>query len=232
VKLDQKTKLQNLDDTATSKKTMMCRDDKLCYFSFVRSFTMRGVFLSFRLLALIALAILLALVPARAASQERRADANSCSESWDTVRTPKKKAKNAPNVAAGSAACVELAASALDVQEYLQAYARGQHWIFADENVGEDSWSFSIPLSREQLLGDTKPSPERVEWRSGIAMIQVRSTSLPNGLTRTIIRGRFRGYGEAADQFAMKREYWELASNGSFEAALASALKTRFKQNP
>jgi hypothetical protein len=128
-------------------------------------------------------------------------------------------------------ACIELSFSPLEVQEYLQAYARKEHWTIIDEHMTEDSWSFSVARSKEELLAaTTAPSNSvRVDWRSGIALVQVSSTKLPDGFTRTIIRAGFRGYGESADQFAMQKEYFELVSNGSFEASVVSALRAHFQ---
>jgi hypothetical protein len=159
--------------------------------------------------------------------------ARPCASSWNTSapRAKKKPPKNAPRELQESPACIELSASALDIQEYLQFGFRNQHWTIVEERVTEDSWMFSLAMSKDDLLGATKAasSSVRVEWRRGMAFVQISSSALADGFTRTVVRARFRGYGEAADKFAPQREHWELESNGTLEASIVSTLKARFK---
>ncbi len=86
-------------------------------------------------------------------------------------------------------------------------------------------------MSKDDLVGATKAllNSEKVQWQSGTAQVQIISATLADGFTRTIVRARFRGYGEATDKFAPKREYWELESNGTLEASIVSTLMARFK---
>jgi hypothetical protein len=159
--------------------------------------------------------------------------ARPCASSWNTSapRTKKKPPKNAPRELPDRPACIELSASALDIQEYLQFKVRNQHWTIVEEHVTEDSWMFSLAMSKDDLLGATRAasSSVKVEWRRGVAFVQISSSALADGFTRTVVRARFRGYGEAADKFAPQREHWELESNGSLEASIVSTLKDRFK---
>ena len=143
----------------------------------------------------------------------------------------RKPPKNAPKGVQDSPACIELSASPFDIQEYLQSFSRDQHWTILEEHVTEESWIFSLTVNKDELLGSTKElsNSEKVQWRSGIALVQISSAALADGFTRTIVRARFRGYGEAADKFAPQREYWELESNGTFEASIVSTLMARFK---
>jgi hypothetical protein len=127
-----------------------------------------------------------------------------------------------------------LSLSPLEIQEYLQSHARSQNWKIFEEHLAEDSWTFSLVLSKEELLASTRADsrPNRVEWRSGTALVQISSVQLADNFTRSVVHASFRGYGDNADQFAAQKEYWELASSGSFEAAVASALKAHFTSTP
>lgn len=154
-----------------------------------------------------------------------------CPANWAVQsgkKTPGKKAKaSAPKA---SAACIEVAAEALEIQEYLQSLGRKEKWALSDEHLTEDSWVFSRDLSKQELLGATKRNSNsaRVEWTAGTATVNVSSTVLPDGFTRTVIDASFRGYGTDADQFAPQKEYWDLESNGNLEQTLTSALKSHF----
>ena len=89
-------------------------------------------------------------------------------------------------------------------------------------------------VTKDELVGSTKAgsNSEKVQWRSGMALVQISSVTLADGFTRTVVRARFRGYGEAADKFAQQRGYWDLESNGTLEESIVSTIKTRFKGAP
>ena len=188
-----------------------------------------------RLWSMLFLFAILLVKPVASSAQAPQATgpARPCASSWNTSapRAKKKPPKNAPQELQESPACIELSASALDIQEYLQFGFRNQHWTIVEERVTEDSWMFSLAMSKDDLLGATKAasSSVRVEWRRGMAFVQISSSALADGFTRTVVRARFRGYGEAADKFAPQREHWELESNGTLEASIVSTLKARFK---
>ncbi|HKV63104.1 MAG TPA: hypothetical protein VJO16_14410 [Candidatus Acidoferrum sp.] len=93
-----------------------------------------------------------------------------------------------------------------------------------------DSWTFSLELGGDDLLQDTTEDSKkkRVDWDAGTVRVHVNSARLADGYTRTIIRASFRGYGRNEDQFAMKKEYWELESNNNLENSLVSALQAHF----
>jgi hypothetical protein len=160
-----------------------------------------------------------------------------CPDSWNDSgpNARKSRPKNSKReVRPEAGACVELAVSALEIQEYLQSHARDEQWKITGDQMTEDSWTFSLDLSREDLLRDTTEDAKkkRVDWDAGTVRVYVNSARLPDGYTRTIIRANFRGYGRNEDQFAMKREYWELESNNNFENSLVSALRTHFGAVP
>lgn len=128
-------------------------------------------------------------------------------------------------------ACLEVHASSLEVQEHLQAFVREQRWGVGDEDISEDVWSFSMQLSKQQLLSYTKldATTERVNWRNGKASVFIQTTELNDGYTRTVVRAYFDGFGESKDDiYAMKRDSWKLPSNGSLEATLVGALHAHF----
>jgi hypothetical protein len=96
--------------------------------------------------------------------------------------------------------------------------------------MSEDSWAFSRELNKKELLAAITPRPEKdvANWTNGIALVHVSSTVLADGFVRTIIRIRFRGYGEALDTFAPQQAYWDLESNNSVEQSIVAAIHAHF----
>jgi hypothetical protein len=157
---------------------------------------------------------------------------NSCSIEQDSAVSHKKKSpQNASDEAREETfACIELAVSPLDIQEYLQAVVRKQPWRIFDEHLTEDSWVFSRDLNRDELLHATKRNAvaDKVDWTKGVVFIHVNTNQLRDGIARTIIRAEFRGYGQSSDHFAVQREYWKLESNLTLENSLVAALADHF----
>jgi len=160
--------------------------------------------------------------------------ARPCGEGWDSAgpwakKKPRKHGKEEPQNKAG--ACIELSFSQLEIQEYLQSYARSQQWKISQEQVTEDSWTISRELSKEELLGATKRNSgmARVTWTAGVVHLHISTAQMAEGYARTLIRASFRGYGQNADQFALPREYWDLESNNNLETSITSALQAHFK---
>lgn len=155
----------------------------------------------------------------------------SCPDSWNDTSHGKKassgKKKSAPR---RSGACIELAVSPLDVQEHLQSYSRHENWGITDDQLTQDSWTFSLELTKEELLRDTvaESNPKRVQWTSGSVRVLITTFQLPDGFARTTVRAMFRGYGKADDQFAPQKEFWDLESSNAFEAGIVSELRRRF----
>jgi hypothetical protein len=149
-------------------------------------------------------------------------------------KNAKKKKKGAQTERAAGGACLEIHAPALEVQERLQALVRELRWRVGDEEISESLWTFSIGLTAEELLGYAKPDStmERMEWRSGKALVLVRTTELGDGYTRTVVSTHFEGYGELNDALATQRTSWVLGSNGKLEAGLISGLQARFGAKP
>lgn len=181
---------------------------------------------------------LLALILPTSAQQSTRSEATvrPCKvtgQEADAEKKPaKRKKKNAVQAETNSGnACLEVHSTSLDVQEHLQSFARDQKWRVGNEAVGESFWSFSMTLKQEDLLGYTKAdsATERVQWRSGRAVVLVKTTELGDGYTRTTVSTRFEGFGESDDKFAMKRASWTLSSNGRLESTLIGALQTHFR---
>jgi hypothetical protein len=119
-----------------------------------------------------------------------KSSVRACPDSWnDGVRRGKKspparKKKIAPKQ---SGACIELAFSPLDIQEYLQSYARQKHWLISDDQLNEDSWTFSLDIDHDELLRDTLPdaSQKGVEWKQGAVRVHINTLLLPDGFART-----------------------------------------------
>jgi hypothetical protein len=157
----------------------------------------------------------------------------SCADSWSDSSSNAKKSRpksSTKETQQKTGACIELAFSALEIQEYLQSYARTQQWKISDDRVNEDSWTFSLELDKDKLLRDTTEDSRNsgVEWTGGSVRVHVNTAQLPDGYSRTIVRASFRGYGRSADQFAIQKEYWQLDSNNNFESAMVSALRSHF----
>lgn len=157
----------------------------------------------------------------------------ACADSWNDSATHKKKSRqkgSKKGALQGSGACVELAFSTLQIQEYLQAYARAQQWKLGPDQISEDSWTFSLDLERDELLRETAEEARNkgVEWTGGTVRVHVNTAQLPDGYTRTTVRAIFRGYGRNLDQFAVQKEYWELQSNNNLENSIVSALQNHF----
>jgi hypothetical protein len=156
-----------------------------------------------------------------------------CADSWNDSDSNAK--KNRPKnlrkeTHQKTGACIELAFSTLEIQEYLQSFARTQQWKINDDQVNEDSWIFSMELNKDELMRDTTEDSKnrRVEWTGGIVRVHVNTVPVPDGYSRTIVRASFRGYGRSADQFAPQKEYWQLESNNNFENSIVSALRSHF----
>jgi hypothetical protein len=160
--------------------------------------------------------------------------ARSCTEGWDSAGpgAKKKRPKHAKEELQNKAgACIELAFSPLEIQEYVQSYARSQQWKITQERVTEDSWTISRELSKEELLDATKRNmgTARISWTAGVVLLHISTVQVADGFARTLIRASFRGYGQNGDQFAQQREYWALESNNNLETSISSALQAHFK---
>jgi hypothetical protein len=157
---------------------------------------------------------------------------NIASGSKSSKARKKNGKKNMHDEGADSAgACLEVRSTALEIQEYLQTYAREERWNLSGEHVTEDAWTFSRKLEKEELLRYTKndASTDRVNWTSGIAFIQVNTIELNDGFVRVQVSVRFQGYGQSSDRFAPPKEFWPLKSNATFENQLISIVEKHFK---
>ncbi len=158
--------------------------------------------------------------------------ARPCASLWNAPpEAGKKGSKTAVEMQPQPGACIEMSYSALEIQEYLQSFARQKEWKVSEEHLGEDSWTFVRELSKNELLQFTKRSPdtEKVEWTSGRVSIRVSTVALGDGYNRTVIRAGFRGFGENADRFAVQRKYWEPESDGTLEESMVAALREHFR---
>lgn len=201
-------------------------------------FSAWGVGHSMSWLALAAICALLAGAVPSLAQQSPTSPApavRSCgpasSASKKQKKLPHKKGKLAeqPDVPLGDR-CIELHAPALEVQEELQKYVRARQWTIADEDIDEDTWTFSLLLDVEEFLRYTKRTSDAsaMNWRRGKALVVFTTSELAGGYTRAEVTIRFEGYGDPQDQFAIKRESWPLPSNGTLESTLISFLRTHY----
>jgi hypothetical protein len=133
--------------------------------------------------------------------------------------------------AAASRSCLEVHSTALEIQEFLQAYGREEKWNLIEEQVSEDMWTFARKLEKDELLQFTNrdANSEGVNWTSGLVFVQLRTAELAAGFVRVQVSARFRGYGQNPDRFAQQKESWPLSSNGGLENHLISVLEAHFK---
>ena len=161
--------------------------------------------------------------------------ANWATRECKTVSPSSKKAARKGKKIAAQAdlvnACLEIAANSLDVQERLQALVRETRWTVSDEDTDPFFWTFSVQVTKDELVADTQPEPaaEQVDWTGGKARVMVQTSELPGGYTRLTVSANFDGLGESEDKFAPQRASWKLKSNGRLEAALIEALRKRLK---
>jgi hypothetical protein len=192
--------------------------------------------LAFLLAALIALVGSCSPVSAASASQSdvSNAQVRPCkvSESPQPPKTAPSRHKKPQETkpSDSSSSCLEIHAGVLQVQEYLQAWIRDLHWKLNDENTNENSWDFSTKLSPDDLLKFTKPDrrPNGIEWQSGSVSIQITTSDIDSGYSRTVIRATFRGIGENKDKLATPHDWYPLDSNGSLENSFVEALTKHF----
>jgi hypothetical protein len=147
-------------------------------------------------------------------------------------RKDKAKPKDAPATMTETVpGCLEAKATALEIQEYLQSFVRDQRWKIADEKSGEDGWTFSRYLDKDELVRFKKEEAftGRVIWRDGKAFVQVSTSTAAGGFTRVQVAVKLQGYGENGDHFAPPQDSWQLMSNGTLESNIIAALDTHFK---
>ena len=192
------------------------------------------------LIVLLAVVQASSLVPSTSAQPQRSASANKwttrdCKPASRSSKSADRKSKSKKSAASADSAdsCLEVAAGSLEVQERLQTIVRENRWSLSEEDTDESSWTFSVQLTKDELVADTKPdsAAEQLQWTGGKASVFVQTTDLPDGYTRLTIKSRFDGFGESQDKFAPERAFWKLKSNGRLEASLIDALRTRLK-NP
>lgn len=129
-------------------------------------------------------------------------------------------------------ACLEIKGQAIEVQEFLQSYAREQQWRTGENHASEDTWSFVRYLNSEELekFADTNVLIESVKFSSGKAAVVVRTSDAGEGYVRVQVSARFQGEGKSQDQvMAQPVNSWPLASRGAFEQELLTALQSRYK---
>lgn len=156
-----------------------------------------------------------------------------CADSWNDSGSKTKKSgrKNSgKETPQETGACIELALSTLEIQEYLQSLVRTRQWKISGERITEESWTFSMELGKDEFLRATTEDSRNkgVEWTGGIVRVHMNTAELPDGYSRTIVQARFRGYGRSVDQFATQKEYWELESTNNFENSIISAIRSHF----
>jgi len=135
-----------------------------------------------------------------------------------------------PLTAEAAPVCIEVKGESIEVQEFLQAFAREQEWRSGEHHASEDTWSFVRYLNVQELekYADTKVLLEPVKFSSGKTAVVVRTLDAGGGYVRVQITARFQGEGQSEDKvMAQPGSIWTLASRGVFEEELVAALKAR-----
>jgi hypothetical protein len=168
-----------------------------------------------------------------AAGSEMQSATRACSANPVLESAAKKKAAHKPKHAQPPEAapdCLEVKGEPIEVQEFLQAFARDQEWRTGEHHASEDTWSFVRYLSAGELekYADTKVLVEPVKFSSGKAAVVVRTSDAGGGYVRVQITARFQGEGESEDKvMARPGSIWTLVSRGVFEEELVAALRKR-----
>jgi hypothetical protein len=157
---------------------------------------------------------------------------NTATGSKPSKQTKKTGKKNLGDAnAETSRSCLEVHSTALEIQEFFQAYGREEKWKLIEEHVGEDAWTFTRKLEKDELLQYTTrdAKSDGVHWTSGVVFVQLGTVELAAGFVRVQVSARFQGYGQNPDRFAPPKESWPLSSNGGLENHLISILEAHFK---
>jgi hypothetical protein len=170
---------------------------------------------------------------ATAAGSEAQNATRACAANPVLEPTGKKKAAHKPKHPLPpevAPVCIEVKGEPIEVQEFLQAFARDQEWRSGEHHASEDTWSFVRYLNFEELekYADTKVLIESVKFSSGKAAVVVRTSDAGGGYVRVQITARFQGEGQSEDKvMAQPGSIWTLMSRGVFEQELVGALKAR-----
>jgi hypothetical protein len=170
---------------------------------------------------------------AAAAGAETQSATRACSANPVLEPAAKKKATHKPKhelPPEAAPACLEVKGEPIEVQEFLQTFARDQKWRSGEHHASEDTWSFVRYLTAVELeqYADTKVLVEPVKFSSGKAAVVVRTSDAGGGYVRVQITARFQGEGESEDKvMAQPGSIWTLTSRGVFEEELVAALRTR-----
>ena len=174
-------------------------------------------------------------VPAREAAEKPASEAAPSRPCASRPANPSPKDKAKSKAATGekesSSTCLEGKGSAVDLQEFFQSYVREQGWRIRGEKIGEDGWTFSRFLDKDELVQFVNEGllAGRVKWVDGKALVHVATHELDGGFTRVEISARFQGGGQSVDRFAPPRDSWSLDSNGILEKILIAALDEHLK---
>lgn len=156
----------------------------------------------------------------------------SCNADADALKSKRRSKKKEQSSTPAGAACLEVRESSLAIQESLQKFVREQRWEIGEEQISEDTWTFARYLKKTEVSEYTQPwKGTPIDWRSARMKINVRTTELPDGYTRTVVISRVQGYGDLEDQFATKRESWILQSNGTLESGLTAVLSRQLENS-
>jgi hypothetical protein len=150
-----------------------------------------------------------------------------------------KAAKDSPKISSGETpapppACLEVKAAPLELQEFLQAFVRGQKWRVGQEQPSPEGLSFVRYLEPEELarFAHTEILGGRIVWTEGRVTVQVTTTEAADGFTHVRINAKFQGKGTAREHFARPTGLWPLVSRGTLEGSLIAALESRTDSPP
>jgi hypothetical protein len=130
--------------------------------------------------------------------------------------------------------CLEIKATALEIQEHLKAIVREKRWTIGQAQTSADSYSFYRLLDRDELteVAKTEILGGRITWTEGKAFVMARITDAGDGFTRVIVSARIQGRGQTAEHFARPSDLWPLVSKGTLEGGMIAALESRCHSQP
>lgn len=148
-----------------------------------------------------------------------------------TEKNPRIQETDAARIPEGaSPACLEVKASGLEVQQFLQSFVREQAWTIGQQHSGGDTWTFVRWLDKDELARVAKANIAggRIAWKEGKGFVTVRTSDAKEGFTRVQISARYQGRGETKERFARPTDIWPLISNGTLESGMIAALESHF----
>lgn len=194
------------------------------------------------LIALISIPLLFAVTPpASTAPQDSDAkllrasgSTRHCTPTIAATKPAKSTAKLANSPAdpseGGMVACLEIQATPIEIQEFIQSLASEHGRTPAQLHTHGDTSTFVRHLEKDELLqyAKTEILAGHITWTEGKAFLEVKVGETADDFTRVQITARFQGHGQTSLALARPTDWWPLASKGTLEGGMIAALESHF----